>query len=204
MERLAKLDLEHQGYIEREKLWSLEEHSSSPPLTKHAKEVDSENEAVASIRPKKTSRVKKSKKKFDGSASTTPSEMRFAGTNMASTSHAFPTQVHFSSPPIFPPSPYQQHGPATPSYALPSAYNISQYPIYPLIGAGMMDPIFYGPPPSHSQSHFAPPRTTVSNINSGNVGSVTISNVNNVNDNYGNGMVILVAHSEDSHLVLFF
>ena len=175
MEWAAKLDLEPEGYVERKRFLGLAEHSSSPPSTEYAKEADLENEAVASIRPKRTVRVKKSKKKSDGSASTTPLEMRFASTNMASARDAFPMQVHSSPPPIFPPPPYHQHGLAT-SYALP-------YPVYPSMGAGMMYPSSYWAPPSYNQSHSTSPWTTVNNINSGNIANVTISNVNN--NNYG-------------------
>jgi hypothetical protein len=138
------------------------------------------------MRSKETAGVKK-KKKSDGSISATP----VAGMHNAS------THVYSSSPPTFPPLPYHQHGPTTFPYALPSAYNLFQHPVYPPMGAGMIYPSFYGAP-SYGQSHLAPPQTTM-NINSGNFASVTISNVNN-----GKGRMISFAHSEYSHFVLFF
>ena len=196
--QVAELGLEIEGSIERTSICGLAEQSSSRRLTEQEKEANLEtvNEAVSPIRSKKTARVKKSKKKSDGPTSATPLKGKFAGMNSAS--HASPTQVH-SSPSIFPPAPYHQHGPTTFPYALPSTYNLSQYPAYPPSGAGMMYQSFYGPP-SYSQSHFAPPGTTVTHVNSGNVTNVTISNVNN--DNYGKGMAILFAHREYSHRVL--
>lgn len=167
-EREAERAYDAEGIRERTKLWGLAEHSSNPPLTEQEKEVDLEIGAGTPMRSKETAGVKKKKKKSDGSISATP----VAGMNNAS------THVYSSSPPTFPPPPYHQHGLTTFPYALPSAYNLSQHPVYPPMGAGMIYPSFYGAP-SFGQSHLAPPQTTVNNINSGNFASVTISNVNN-------------------------
>ena len=198
MEQVAELDLEIEGVIERTRLWGLAEHSSSSPSIEQEKEVGLENGAGTPMRSKETPRVKKKNKNSDGSISATRLEMRVAGMNSA------PTQVHSSSPPTFPPPPYHQHGPTTFPYVLPSAYNLSQQLVYLPMGPGMIYPSypsFYGAN-FYGQSHLVPPQTTVNNINSGNFANVTISNVNN--DNCGKGRMILFAHSEYSHFVLFF
>lgn len=194
MEQVADPDLEIEGVIGRTRLWGLKEQSPSrPPLTDQEKGVDLENGSRAPMRSK-TAGVKK-KKKSDGSISATPLKMRVASMNTAS------THVHSSSPPTFPPPPYHQHGLTTFPYALPSAYNLSQHPVYPPMGAGMIYRSFYEAP-SYGPSDLAPPQTIVNNINSGNFASVTISNVHN--DNYGKGRTILFSHSGYSHFVLFF